>query len=429
MFSFSADEAGSTFECSLDNSAFAACTPPQQYAGLSDGPHTLTVRAVDRVGNTDATPATRGWTIDTTAPQTTIGSGQTTGTSATFTFTSNEPAATFECSLDNAAFAGCTSPRQLTGLAPGGRSFRVRARDGAGNVDASPAAHSWTISAPQGCAPTLTLTATADAWIDQNSPAANKGTDSILKVQSKGPADNFRALVRFTLPTNLPPGCTLSSATLRAYATSSKPGRTLQALRLASAWTENLVSWSNQPPTAGAAAAAASANGDREWNVTDQVREMITPAVTKTRAEAEQAAAALAAGRSWDTVVAEYSIDRSTGSQDGKLPAVSKGDHPKALDDAIFDAAKGRITGPVKTPTGYYVFEVTKVQPAAQQTLEQAKPTIEQLLAAEGQQAALDGYIEEFRRKWRAKTECGEGYETADCKNGPPERTAARPTS
>ena len=73
------------------------------------------------------------------------------------------------------------------------------------------------------------------------------------------------------------------------------------------------------------------------------------------------------------------------------------------------------------------MFTVTKVTPAAQQTLEQAKPTIEQLLAAEDQKDALDGYLDQFRRKWRAKTECGEGYETADCSNGPAvaKRTAA----
>jgi foldase protein PrsA len=141
--------------------------------------------------------------------------------------------------------------------------------------------------------------------------------------------------------------------------------------------------------------------------------------VTKTRARAEQAATALADGGSWRVVVAEYSIDDRTRSRDGRVPAVSRGEHPKALDDAVFDAAMGRTVGPVKTPNGYYVFEVTKVRPAAQLTLEQAKPSIEQLLSAEGQQDALDAWIDEFRRKWREKTECGDAFLTADCSNGP----------
>lgn len=58
----------------------------------------------------------------------------------------------------------------------------------------------------------------------------------MLKVDSKS-GDNARALVRFALPT-LPAGCSVTSATLTLYAASHKSGRTLQALRVTSAWTE-----------------------------------------------------------------------------------------------------------------------------------------------------------------------------------------------
>ena len=68
----------------------------------------------------------------------------------------------------------------------------------------------------------MTALAAADSWIDENSPTSNKGSDSILKVQSKGPSDNFRALVRFSLPA-VPEGCMIQSATLRLYAASAKP--------------------------------------------------------------------------------------------------------------------------------------------------------------------------------------------------------------
>ena len=278
-FSFSS-EAGASFQCRVDSGAFAACGSPHTTAVLADGAHTFEVRATDAAGNTDASPASRAITVDTAAPQTTITEAppaSTSSTSATFNFTSSQQGSSFECSLDGAAFVACTPPRVYTGLAAGARQFSVRARDAAGNVDITPATHSWSISAPpQGCGPAVTALAAADAWIDQNSPTSNKGSDSILKVQSKGPSDNFRSLVRFTLPA-VPQGCVVESATLRLFAASSRTPRTLQALRLVSTWSENLVSWANQPATTGAAATTAAGQGYREWTVTSQVQAMYAP--------------------------------------------------------------------------------------------------------------------------------------------------------
>jgi hypothetical protein len=96
-------------------------------------------------------------------------------------------------------------------------------------------------------------------------------------VQSKA-NDYFRALVRFGLPA-VPQGCVIESATLRLFAASTRTGRTLHALRLVGAWSENVVTWANQPPTAGSAAATASGSGYREWNVTSHVQAMVTEGV------------------------------------------------------------------------------------------------------------------------------------------------------
>jgi foldase protein PrsA len=141
--------------------------------------------------------------------------------------------------------------------------------------------------------------------------------------------------------------------------------------------------------------------------------------LTKAEGKAEQAKAALQSGESFKSVAKEYSIDDASKAQGGKLPAVAKGQQEKAFDDAIFDAQKGRITGPVKTQFGYYVFRVDKVTKASQQTLEQAKTTIKQVLASQNQQKALDEFVKDFRKKWKEKTECREDYVTQDCKNAP----------
>ncbi|MGH2955726.1 MAG: hypothetical protein ACRDL6_01865 [Solirubrobacterales bacterium] len=81
-------------------------------------------------------------------PTTSIDSGpigETTATSATFTFSSDEPGATFECSLDGGAFEGCTSPKSYSvGLGP--HTFRVRAVGAAGA--GAPAERTFTVVSP-----------------------------------------------------------------------------------------------------------------------------------------------------------------------------------------------------------------------------------------------------------------------------------------
>ena len=60
---FSANEAGSTFECDLDGAGFVPCTSPQSYADLAEADHTLEVRATDPSGNVELTPASFSWTV------------------------------------------------------------------------------------------------------------------------------------------------------------------------------------------------------------------------------------------------------------------------------------------------------------------------------------------------------------------------------
>ena len=47
------------------------------------------------------------------------------------------------------------------------------------------------------------------------------------------------------------------------------------------------------------------------------------------------------------------------------------------------------------------MFKVDKVTAASQQTLEQAKATIKQVLASQNQQKALDTFVKDFRKKWK----------------------------
>jgi foldase protein PrsA len=150
--------------------------------------------------------------------------------------------------------------------------------------------------------------------------------------------------------------------------------------------------------------------------------------LTKTKAKAQQAKRALDSGQSFKTVAAKYSIDQGTRDSGGLLQAVPKGQQEQALDAATFSAPKGKIEGPVKTQFGYYVFDVTKITPGSQQSLDEAKASIKQLLVSQNQQNTLNGFIKNFQKKWKSRTDCQKGYVTQDCKNAPKQSTTTATT-
>ena len=178
-FSFTSTETA-TFECQIDNSGYTICTGSANYIDLTEGSHKFDIKATDAAGNTNLTPASYTWTIDTTPPDTSITSqplNLTNSTSANFSFTSTETA-TFECQIDNSGYTACTSPKSYTGLTGGSHKFDIKATDLAGNTNSTPASYTWTIdiTAPTGSlninsgasyttstSVTLTLSATDDA--------------------------------------------------------------------------------------------------------------------------------------------------------------------------------------------------------------------------------------------------------------------------
>jgi foldase protein PrsA len=151
--------------------------------------------------------------------------------------------------------------------------------------------------------------------------------------------------------------------------------------------------------------------------------------LTRTKAKAAAAKAALDGGQKWSSVAKKYSIDEASKAQGGKLPGVAKGQQEKAFDSSIFGAQKGKIVGPVKTQFGYYVFKVDKVTPASQQTLTQTKETIRNLLKSQNQQKALNDFVKKFRSDYKDKTKCAKTYVIPDCSNAPKQKTGSTPAS
>jgi hypothetical protein len=146
-FGFDADTAGNDFECQLDDGSPQSCTSPVQYNSLSDGSHTVKVRATDPAGNVGDWAA-QSWSIDTVGPVTTI-SDSPTGTvssrDASVEFSADKAGSTFECKFDSADWGACTSPVSFTDLENGLHEIHIRATDTLGNVGDPAEAH-WAVN-------------------------------------------------------------------------------------------------------------------------------------------------------------------------------------------------------------------------------------------------------------------------------------------
>jgi foldase protein PrsA len=152
--------------------------------------------------------------------------------------------------------------------------------------------------------------------------------------------------------------------------------------------------------------------------------------LTKTKPKAQQAKSALDSGQSWKSVAKTYSVDQATKNKGGELQGgVAKGQQEKALDTAIFAASKGKITGPVKTQFGWYVFQVEKITEGKQQSLDESKANIKQQLAQQQQNNALKKFGDDYRKRYKATTDCRKGYEVDDCKNAPKKKASTTPTT
>ena len=135
-FEFSC-EAGATFECTLDSGPAEDCNDgTASYDSLAEGDHTFSVVATDTHNNAGPA-ATHTWTVDTTAPDTSLDSGpdedsfQNTD-SAMFGFGSpDDNTATFECKLDSGDYGSCSVAQDVR-RPRRGRPHVQRPRQGCG---------------------------------------------------------------------------------------------------------------------------------------------------------------------------------------------------------------------------------------------------------------------------------------------------------
>jgi Bacterial Ig domain len=146
--------------CAVDGEVLRACTAADfdTIGPLRDGVHSFRVEVRDAAGA--AATAARTFRVDTSRPQTRIDAGPANGSvraanSVTFSFSSTDPKATFECRFGRRSRLGaavpCSGPgntHTVRGLREGAYEFEVRSTNALGTPDDTPARRRFSLIKP-----------------------------------------------------------------------------------------------------------------------------------------------------------------------------------------------------------------------------------------------------------------------------------------
>ena len=139
------------FSCAFDGREAQLCSSPFTVPiALADGHHGIVVTGVDQAGRSGSS-ALASFTVDTKAPRTSFAKHprklirtHRRKVRASFRFRSNESGVTFVCKVDRGLLHYCP-PRISRRFGIGKHTVTVRASDGAGNIDRSPAAFHFSV--------------------------------------------------------------------------------------------------------------------------------------------------------------------------------------------------------------------------------------------------------------------------------------------
>lgn len=140
ILSFSTTDANGvvSYQLRVDGGSFSTQTSPYQFSTLSEGSHTVTVRAFDSVGNSRDASIT--FDVDLAGPEAFTPTfnvqspTQNTTPILSFSTTDTDGIDHYEVSVDSGAFSAQSSPYTLSTLSQGSHTIRVRAYDTLGNM-------------------------------------------------------------------------------------------------------------------------------------------------------------------------------------------------------------------------------------------------------------------------------------------------------
>jgi hypothetical protein len=146
-FTFSVDEVADVL-CRLDGGGYGSCDGPSSHSYNSvsaNTTHSFYVEATDAAGNVAV--GRYDWEVDTLGPNTRITVAPPSPYPVDYveySFSADEAGATFQCQLDGGGWSRCNSPRGYSGIGYRAHTFEVRALDGLGNPDPTPASDQLT---------------------------------------------------------------------------------------------------------------------------------------------------------------------------------------------------------------------------------------------------------------------------------------------
>ena len=213
-FTFSSNETASHL-CRIDGEDIENCGSPQTFDNLFDGNHTFEVVASDLAGNTDPSPASRTWTVDTGGPTVT----------PTFTKTptntpTNTPTATNTSTPTN-------TPTRTPTRTP---TFTITP--------------TFTATATQP-GQLFTFTPVADAYVKAANPATNYGTATTLRTDA---SPIVRSYLRFNVQGL---NTSIKRVTLRIFANSNSNTGYIVSSVADNTWTESAINYNNSPSVGG----------------------------------------------------------------------------------------------------------------------------------------------------------------------------------
>src|SRR6516165_8148970 len=116
--------------------------------------------------------------------------------------------------------------------------------------------------------------------------------------------------------------------------------------------------------------------GQDEFQLPEQreVQQILAPSEDKVK----EAEAALAAGKDWNEVATQIA---GQNPETIELGLMKREELPRVLSDIAFELPLNKPSEPVKTPLGWHILRVVKIEPAETQTFEQVKPKLEAQLS------------------------------------------------